>query len=147
MHPQPRVGLGVLIFNTEGCILLGKRLSAHGTCTFGPPGGHLEYGESFEACALREVFEETGLRITDPQFLALTNDVFEPDQKHYVSIFMRASFPEGQGLQVREPLKTEKWDWFSLQHLPANLFLPLKHFLEGKAYSLENQANAHANSL
>ena len=60
---KPRVGLGVLIFNSKNQILLGKRIGSHGESTWAPPGGHLEFGESFEACATREAFEETGLKI------------------------------------------------------------------------------------
>jgi len=93
MENIPRVGLGVLIFNQHGQILLGKRKQSHGSSSFGPPGGHLEFGESFEHCAIREVLEETGLNIVSPRFLAATNDLFELENKHYVSICV--NFYEG----------------------------------------------------
>ena len=57
-----------------------------------PPGGHIEFGESFEECAAREVFEETGLIIKNPSFYDMTNDVFEKEHKHYVTIFMILRF-------------------------------------------------------
>jgi len=43
---RPKVGVGVLVFNDEGKILLGRRINSHGAQTGGPPGGRLEYGES-----------------------------------------------------------------------------------------------------
>jgi 8-oxo-dGTP diphosphatase len=122
----PRVGVGVLIFNNEGQLLLGKRQGAHGEGMWSAPGGHLEFGETFESCALREVFEETGVKISDPIYLGITNDVFREEGKHYVSIFMKAFFPEEQQVINKEPHKCSAWQWFSIKNLPENLFLPLK---------------------
>lgn len=47
-------------------------------------------GESPEACAVREVAEETGLvvRERDVRFLTATNDIFAADNKHYVTLFV-----------------------------------------------------------
>jgi 8-oxo-dGTP diphosphatase len=53
------------------------------------PGGHLDYGESFLACAERETLEETGLHIRAIKVVAVTNDVFEQEKKHYITIFVR----------------------------------------------------------
>jgi len=58
------------------------------TGTYALPGGHLEYGESFEECAAREVLEETGLEVGELRFLTATNSVFDDVKKHYVTIFM-----------------------------------------------------------
>lgn len=134
MNKNPRVGIGTLVFNNQGMVLLGKRINAHGEGSWAPPGGHLEFGESFEECAIREVFEETSLKIKNPQFLALTNDVFKDEQKHYLSVFMKADFPIGQETKNLEPHKTKEWTWFSLDHLPSPLFLPLKQLCDQKAY-------------
>lgn len=111
-------------------MLLGKRALGHGKFTYGPPGGHLEFGESFEDCATREVMEETGLAITGLQFFAVTNDIFEEDNKHYVSIFMK-SFPLDENAipENREPHKHLEWGWFDLVDLPRPLFLPLKQLM------------------
>lgn len=79
----------MLIFNQEGQLLLGKRLGSHGESSWGAPGGHLEFCETFEECAIGEVLEETGLRIVSPKFLAITNDFFEVESKHYVTIFYK----------------------------------------------------------
>ncbi len=57
------------------------------------PGGHLEFGESFEHCAIREVLEETGLSINPEsvQFLTATNDIMASERKHYVTIFVKCT--------------------------------------------------------
>ena len=134
MDKKPLVGLGVLIFNNRNEILLGKRKGSHGEFTWGPPGGHLEFGESFEECAAREVLEETGLEIKNSTFLVVTNDFFQKENKHYISIFMKADYPEGQTIKNNESHKTEEWKWFSLKVLPENLFLPLEQLVSDKGY-------------
>lgn len=103
----PKVGLGVLVFNFDNQILLGKRKNSHGASSWGPPGGHLEFGEGLGECAIREVLEETGLVIKKPKFLAITNDIFKEEGKHYVSIFMHAHLSDGQIVQNLEPHKVE----------------------------------------
>ncbi|MBU0929712.1 MAG: NUDIX domain-containing protein, partial [Nanoarchaeota archaeon] len=57
-----RVGVGVYIIK-DNKILFGKRKGFHGSGTWCPPGGHLEFNESIEECAIREVMEETGIKI------------------------------------------------------------------------------------
>ncbi|HJK86151.1 MAG TPA: NUDIX hydrolase [Candidatus Megaira endosymbiont of Nemacystus decipiens] len=135
---MPKVGLGVLIFNKQDEILLGKRKNSHGAASWGPPGGHLEFGESFEECAIRETKEETALNITSPTFLSITNDFFEFDQKHYISIFMSVNMPENQKIINIEPHKVEEWGWFNLSFLPKGLFVPLENLILGKHYGSKN---------
>ena len=64
---RPRVGLGVMILNEYDEIICSQRLQEghpfHLKWQF--PGGFLEFGESFEECAAREVLEECG-SILDP---------------------------------------------------------------------------------
>lgn len=124
---RPLVGIGVLIFNNKNEVLLGHRINSHGIGSWCNPGGHLEFGESFEICAIRETKEEIDIDITNPQFFDITHDIFKAENKHYVSIFMKCDFPEGQVVQNMEPHKISEWKWFYWDNLPENLFLPLKN--------------------
>jgi len=58
------------------------------TGTWALPGGHLEFNESIEACAEREVLEETGLNVGHFRFLTATNDIMLAEGKHYVTLFV-----------------------------------------------------------
>jgi 8-oxo-dGTP diphosphatase len=122
---RPKVGIGVIV-NKEGKILLGKRLNAHGEGSWSFPGGHLEFGESWEACARREVMEETNLSIKNLRFYNVTNDIFTDEEKHYITIFMTGDYEAGE-LKNLEPHKCEKWAWFNWENLPENLFLPIRN--------------------
>ncbi len=127
---DPKIGIGILILNEYQQILLGKRLVEHGYGMWSPPGGHLEYGETFEECARREIYEETGLSIEEPLFQGITNTIFKNEEKHYVCIFMKVTLRSKQIPQNREPHKTEKWIWFNLNDLPLDLFLPFDSFIK-----------------
>ncbi|MDR2933998.1 MAG: NUDIX domain-containing protein [Rickettsiales bacterium] len=124
---RPKVGLGVYIFNDDGKNLIGKRKSEHGRDAWAPPGGHLEFGESFEECAIRETLEETGINIKDIKFAGITNDVFSETGKHYITIAMIARWKSGN-VQVMEPDKCEKWEWISWDDFPESVWLPVKNF-------------------
>lgn len=119
---RPRVGICVLVVR-EGKILLGKRRGSHGDGEYASPGGHLEHLESFQACAAREVLEETGLQIGELRFLRVLNCVqYAP--KHYIDIAFVAPWVGGEP-EVREPDKVERWDWYAIDALPSPVFAML----------------------
>lgn len=128
MNNRPKVGIGVCVIK-DGQILLGQRLNAHGDGTWCFPGGHLEFGESFEDCARREVAEESGLTIKKPIFVTCTNDIFVKENKHYITVYMKAAWQQGEP-QVLEPNKMAKWQWFNWDNLPSPLFLPMQNLLK-----------------
>lgn len=109
---RPKVGVGVIVHDSKGNIIMGERAGSHGagmfwSLNFEPgttnatwqltidrilgtmqcPSGYLEYGKSFEDCAKREAFEEMGLEVGNIKFLTATNDVME-EGKHYVTIYV-----------------------------------------------------------
>ncbi|KOC89305.1 nucleotide triphosphate diphosphatase NUDT15 [Winslowiella iniecta] len=124
----PRIGVGVLIFR-DGKLLLGRRKGSHGADSWSAPGGHLEFGESIEQCAQREVQEETGLRLDKLRIGPFTNDIFANEQKHYVTLFAVAHQPVGEPV-LCEPEKCGGWQWFALDALPHPLFIPLQNLLQ-----------------
>lgn len=137
MQPEtkPRVGVGVMILK-DGKVLLGKRKSSHGAGEYAWPGGHLEYMESYQACALREIAEECGLTVKNIRFLFLAN-IKQYAPKHYVHIQLVADWQAGEP-QVLEPEKLESWGWYDLNNLPQPLFatcdLAIEAYQTGKNF-------------
>lgn len=124
--------MGVIIKNKNKILLL-KRIGAHAANTWCPPGGHLEWGEFPENCAKRETKEETGCEIKNIRFLAVTNDKFKKDKKHYITIIMVADYKNGK-VEVQEKDRATDIKWFSCNKLPKPLFLSLFNLVKNNSY-------------
>jgi 8-oxo-dGTP diphosphatase len=135
-------GFGVVLFR-KGKVLLGQRhedpekasseLDGAGRWTM--PGGKLDFGETFEEGAKREVLEETGINLKDVEVFCVNNDMIET--AHFVTIGMIATDFEGEA-KVMEPDEITQWQWFSLDKLPQPLYFPsakvLENFKQEKFY-------------
>jgi len=114
-----KAGISIIIFK-DNKVLIGKRKGSHGAGCWAFPGGHIEFGETFERCAKREAFEETGLEIECVEFRGgldffTTLDVLAED-KQYVTTYIVAK-PIGGSLELKEPEKCEGWRWIDFCEL------------------------------
>ncbi|KAH7352366.1 hypothetical protein KP509_19G041600 [Ceratopteris richardii] len=131
--PVPKVGVGVFVLNKSQSVLVGRRRSSVGDSKFALPGGHLEFGESWEECAAREVLEETGLIIHKIRFASVTNSVMLNDKRpsHYVTIFMKGELVDPcQEPENLEPDKCYGWEWVKWPLVPKPVFEPLQTLIE-----------------
>lgn len=141
---KKRVGTGFgVILEKDGKILLGRRhtdpdkadsafRSAGEWCI---PGGKLDWGESLEDGAVREVREETGIKIKNPQVISVHNCINE--HAHFVTVGLAAKEWLGEA-QVMEPDEIEEWKWFPLDDLPTPRYFPsfevIENYLKEKFY-------------
>src|SRR3989339_363546 len=84
----PKVGIGVMIQNNKGQVLMGLRKGSHGAGEWAFPGGHLEFGETIFETAIRETREEVGLEINEIELISVADEMryIETDGKHYLNI-------------------------------------------------------------
>jgi len=127
---KPGVGVALIVRN-NGRVLMHKRKNKFAFGTWAFPGGKLEFGEEFEECALRELWEEAGddIVVRDLEFATSTNDIFAEENEHYATIFMRGDYVSGTP-RIMEPEKCERWDWFEWGNLPLPLMLPIVNLIK-----------------
>ncbi len=126
---EKRIKIAIdIILERSGKILLGKRLNAIGAGLYGVPGGHLELGESIQAGMERELKEETGIV---PKKLDLISIIDQPetfDRSHYIHFLFHCTEFNGEP-ENKEPDRCEGWEWFDINYLPENMFIPHKDFV------------------
>jgi len=77
--------------------------------------------------------EETGIEVENVRFRAITNDLFEDEQKHYLTVWMEADVRSGEA-RPNAPHEMTEVAWFSWDRLPEPLFLPFENLLSGHCY-------------
>lgn len=139
-------GFGVMLLR-NGKVLLGRRHSDpdkadsafRSAGEWSLPGGKLDWGESFEEGAIREVLEETGIRIKNPRVISVHN--CKNEHAHFMTVGLIAEEWEGEA-QVMEPDEMVEWGWFSLDDLPQPRYFPsfmvIENFLK-KQFYISNQ--------
>ena len=131
---RPKVGVGIVIWRRDEILLL-RRKNVHGEGTWSTPGGHLEARESPEACAVREAREETGVEVEGVRFLGVTNDVFDGEDLHYVTLWMEATYHSGEAYSAA-PHEMSEVRWCSARALPDDLFSSLQNLVDGQGYGV-----------
>jgi 8-oxo-dGTP diphosphatase len=138
MENKPRVGIGFgVMLLRDNKILLGRRnknpetadSELHGEGTWTMPGSKLEFGESFEDGAYREVLEETGIKINKEniKFISVAND--KAEDAHFVTLGFLCAELEGEA-EAKEPDEITGWKWFPLNELPKPIFFCSQEVLD-----------------
>lgn len=110
---------GGIIYNGKNEILLQKRGDRN---AWGFPGGAMELGESAEETAIREIFEETGLRVEVEHLIGVYSKYFDEypngDKAQTITFFFQCKPIEGE-------LKTDGNETLELAFFPTNQLPPL----------------------
>lgn len=101
----------------EGRILLIKRNSASFKNTWALPGGFVEWNETVEEAALREVTEETGLKKLAIQEMIGIYSVPTRDERQVITV---AFWMEGSG-EPKGADDAKEAAWFEIDKLPSTL--------------------------
>lgn len=124
----PFVGVGCIVVRNGKLLLVRNRRGFWST-----PGGHLDFGESPEDCAARETLEETGVTVSNIEFVAITNDVLEDVGRHYLTVWMRGD-PNGDTTQIGDGEEIDEVGWFLPDQLPKPLHVYFQNLLQGRRW-------------
>jgi ADP-ribose pyrophosphatase YjhB (NUDIX family) len=118
---QPRLGCGALIRRDDGRILLVQRGRPPERGHWGLPGGKVDWMERVEDAVVREVFEETALRVRIARLLCVV-DQFEPAlAQHWVApVYVATRAGDGEAT-IQEPDALLDLGWFDTAALPTPL--------------------------
>ncbi len=93
-YRNPLPAVVVLIHDDGGRVLLGKRCPAsYCAGLWSLPGGYLETGEDYQAAAIREGREETGLEIVPEGICSVVSNRFRSGAETLVLVFLATVAP------------------------------------------------------
>ena len=111
---MPTIGANVAIMR-DGKILLTKREDFHVWCL---PGGHIDPGETFPQCAVREAREETGLEVALTRLVGVYS---RPSWGEYHILLFAAKITGGT--EYGQPGEVIDIGFFGRDELPNGLLL------------------------
>lgn len=111
---RPRIRAAVAVLH-EGRLLLVQHTKAERSYWL-LPGGGLDWGESLQEAARREVLEETGIEVA-PRELLFVSETLAPDRsKHVVHMVFAATYQRGEPFVPSETRITDV-RWVPLQEV------------------------------
>jgi 8-oxo-dGTP diphosphatase len=115
--PQtPLLTTDCAIFNSEGAVLLIRRKHPPLVGSYALPGGFVEVGETVEAACIREVREETGLDIDEPNLVGVYSRPGRDPRGHTVSVAFTVKLTDAVEPQAGSDAASVAWvaDWQKL---------------------------------
>ena len=105
----------VLVLDDEGRLLLGRRGIDPRRGLWDIPGGFCNPDETPEACAVRELREETGCTIELTGFVVHLIDTYGEDGDHTLNAVYTARIVEGEPVAADDVAELA---WFALDRIP-----------------------------
>jgi 8-oxo-dGTP diphosphatase len=118
----PTTRVSVVVLTADGKILLVKHRK--GSRQYWVlPGGRLEYGETFQECAIRELKEETGLDIKVQRLIYMSEAIAPDRSRHIVNVYLTAEVIGGTLQLGSEPVLAAV-DYVPLEELETCTLYP-----------------------
>lgn len=114
------VGCCMIILSPDGTkTLVAKRKKEPDIDGWQIPGGTVDYDnqENLVQAAIREAYEETGIKVENPQLLTVMNTFYYGNQRP-IHIGFYAIAESEQTPPNPEPHKATDWQWVDLDNLP-----------------------------
>lgn len=116
-------GARIVLHDRQGRVLLELRRDFR---KWGLPGGNGEIGDDITTTAIREVFEETGLRLKRPVPFGLASDprhetITFPNGDVTQNFALMFHAPKPPGPMKLDPSETMELGWFAHRDLPKNI--------------------------
>ena len=116
-YRNPTPAAGVLVADRGRLLLVRRKLPPYAGL-WSMPAGFMEYGESPSGCAVRETFEETGLRVRLGPLVGVYSGEDDP-RTHAILIVYRAASFAGRPVAGDD---ASEIGWFPLGRLPKLAF-------------------------
>ena len=125
---MPVPAVNVAVFNPEGKVLLTRRsprVRAPGTWVL--PGGHVEFGETWESAAYREIEEECGIRLNSIKLMGVYSDPLLTTSETVLKEGYRGQFvvalywSDDFSGNVSPNDEVDLWGWYGPLELPNAL--------------------------
>lgn len=94
-YKTPGITVDCVVFDDRDRLLLIRRRNPPFAGRFALPGGFVDYGETTEAAARRELLEETGLTAKDLRLIGVYSDPKRDPRGHTISIAYLAAIENG----------------------------------------------------
>lgn len=105
-YPERPILAGLAVVRRSDRVLLAQRSKGPAVGRWGFPGGLHEIGETIEACAARELLEETGIEAEPHSVLSAINIIANDDagrvRTHYLLVAVLLDWRRGEGEPIED---------------------------------------------
>lgn len=123
-YPHPAVTTDIVLFTVKSGklqVLLIERGEKPFKNEWALPGGFLKMEEDLDACAVRELYEETGVKDVYLEQLGTFGAVGRDPRERVISVAYFALVPE-DNITLRAGTDASKAEWFDIDDLPTLAF-------------------------
>ena len=143
---RPGVATACFVWNARGdMFLMAERLSGKLGGLWNLPGGHLEWMESPEFGAAREVLEEVGIEVHEPESIGYGYGWDKVEDHCYIVLFHCVQL-ETHVVTLPTPPEPEKnmpWGWISIDKLPRLTLPPIIRMLPDAVKWVKRSMRGH----